>query len=76
MEINTDRMNKTAEKKFEILEYVSGKDWTIDGLAEKLNELTGVSNIEMVDALKDLKDLHLSRTQLKDAFKVIGVIKE
>ena len=36
-------MSEIAEKKFEILEFVISKDFTIDGLSDKLNELTNLS---------------------------------
>lgn len=33
-------MTKIADKKFEILGYVASGEYSVDGLAEKLNELT------------------------------------
>ena len=33
-------MSKIADKKFEILGYVSSSEYSVDGLAKKLNELT------------------------------------
>ena len=35
-------MTEIAKKKFEILEYTISENFTIDGLAEKLNELTEI----------------------------------
>ncbi len=33
-------MSKIADKKFEILVYVTSSEYSVDGLAKKLNELT------------------------------------
>lgn len=37
-------MSEIAKKKFEILDYVISNEFTIDGLANKLNELTNLAS--------------------------------
>lgn len=49
---------RVVSKKFEILEYVVSKDFTVDGLADKLNELTQMNLYDVVEKSKQQVDTY------------------
>lgn len=45
-------MKKEIRLKFDILEYTQSSEFSIDGLAEKLNQLTNISKLKTCKSCK------------------------